>query len=87
MLVMMGLLLLIMCAGLGLISYWNAEKALTAQVDDSLIELAKQGSSKVSAQLEATLNSMEAVAELEVIKGAEEFAKRQEAGSKTAPKL
>lgn len=72
MIVMMGLLLFVMCVGLGLISYRNAEKALTAQVNDSLQELAKQGAGKVSAQINSTFNSLETIAAMEVMRGASE---------------
>jgi methyl-accepting chemotaxis protein len=61
-----------MCVGLGIISYQNAEKALTAQVNDSLMELAKQGANKISAQINSTFNSLEALAAIEVLRDANE---------------
>lgn len=70
MLVMMGILLSAMCIGLGIISYRNAANVLTAQVNDSLKELVKQGQGKVSAQVQSTFNSLDAIAALEVMRNA-----------------
>jgi methyl-accepting chemotaxis protein len=72
MIVMIGLLLTVMCIGLGLISYGNAKKALTAEVNDSLLELVKQGAGKVTAQINSTFSSLEAIAAVKLMRGEKE---------------
>lgn len=62
MIVAIGMLLLVVCAGLGSISYFNAAKAITAQTNVSLTELAQQGADTVSERVNSILNGLEAIA-------------------------
>lgn len=60
--VYIGALLLFVCGGLGLISYIDGAKAITAQVEQSLPELAGEGARVVSERMNALLGTLEAVA-------------------------
>lgn len=60
-----GSLILVICAGLGLTSYLNAADAISTQVDESLLVLARQGSDKISGRVNAILDTLEAVASQE----------------------
>lgn len=70
MLVLMGILLAVLCIGLGFISYRNASNVVTAQVNDSLKELAKQGAGRITAQINLTFSSLETIAAMEEMSGA-----------------
>ncbi len=68
MILMIGILLSVMCIGLGIISYRNAANMLTLQVNESLTDLAKQGAGRISAQVQSKFSSLGAIAALKVMK-------------------
>jgi len=69
MIINIGILLLAVCAGLGLVSYISAADAVMSQANQSLKELTHQGADKVSTKINLTLNALEAVALLKEIRG------------------
>jgi len=62
MVVYIGVTLLFVCVGLGIISYITAANAITAQVDQTLPQLAGEGAKVVSERMNALLGTLEAVA-------------------------
>ncbi|SHI20101.1 methyl-accepting chemotaxis protein [Desulfosporosinus lacus] len=68
MVVYIGVLLLFVCGGLGLISYIDGAKAITAQIEQNLPELAGEGARVVSERMKAVLGTLEAVANQDRIK-------------------
>ena len=62
MIVLIGTILLIVCLGLGFISYSNASNALVSQASASMIELADQGADTVAETINGIFNTLEAVA-------------------------
>jgi len=62
-----GVLLLISCLGLQVISYLSASKAITTQTDEALEHLAVQGANVVSERTNAILGSLEVVASMDKI--------------------
>lgn len=64
-----GVLLLLVCGSLGLISYIEASNTISAQTDEALKNIAAQGSKVVSQRMDALLGSLEVVANQERIKG------------------
>ncbi|SDG27637.1 methyl-accepting chemotaxis protein [Desulfosporosinus hippei] len=68
MVVYIGALLLFVCGGLGLISDIAASKAIADQVDQNLPLLANEGAKVVSARMNAVLDNLETVANMEEIK-------------------
>ena len=63
-----GAILLVVCAGLGLISYITSVKSITAQVEQTLPQLASQGAKVVTERINALLGTLEAVANIEQIR-------------------
>ncbi|WP_291350530.1 methyl-accepting chemotaxis protein [Desulfosporosinus sp.] len=63
-----GVLLLIVCGGLGAISYVTAANAITVQVEQALPELAGQGAKVVTERMNALLGTLEVVANMNRIK-------------------
>lgn len=61
-------LLLVVCVGLGVISYITAVKAITAQVEQTLPQLADQGAKVVTERMNALLGTLETVANRDRIK-------------------
>lgn len=62
MVVYIGVTLLFVCVGLGIISYVTAANAITAQVDQTLPQLAGEGAKVVSERMNALLGTLESVA-------------------------
>ncbi len=63
-----GLLILIVCAGLGLITYVQSSSAISSQVDESLAQLARESSKLVKERNDLHLNTLEVAAESDLIK-------------------
>ena len=61
--VFLGLLLGIVCIGLGIISFMNSSNALRANLGKTLPKIAEQTASNISGRLEGQLKSLEAIAE------------------------
>lgn len=57
-----GVLLLIICIGLGTISYSISSKALISNVNENLPQMAQQSAKTVQSRVESQLNALEAVA-------------------------
>ena len=62
MIVIIGILMMIVCGCLGLVSYINARNEIIKQTNENLINLAHQGADKLSARITSMLNSLEALA-------------------------
>ncbi|MBU3100047.1 MULTISPECIES: methyl-accepting chemotaxis protein [Clostridium] len=60
--ILIGILLIIICSGLGIISYINASNALVSNIEKTLPQIATQASNTVQASLDSQLNSMEVIA-------------------------
>lgn len=58
----MGLLLAIICIGLGTISYYTSSKALIGNVNEVLPQIAKESAKTVNSRVESQLNALEAIA-------------------------
>ena len=67
MVIYIGVLLLISCIGLEVISYLSASKAITTQTDEALELVAVQGANVVSERTNAILGSLEVVASMDKI--------------------
>ena len=65
-----GVLLLVVCAGLGAISYITSAKAISGQVEQTLPQVAGQGARIVTERINAVLGTLEAVANMDRIKDA-----------------
>ena len=66
--VIFGALLIVICAGLGIISYTESSGALSSSVDESLTQLAKESAKVVQARAETQLNALAALADTDAIK-------------------
>lgn len=56
-------ILLLTCAGFGILTYYSSSNILTAKIDDHLLDLAKEGAKTVKLQLEGELDVLGALAE------------------------
>ena len=65
--VFLGLLLGIICIGLGIISFMNSSNALRSNLGKTLPKIAEQTASSVSGRLEGQLKALEAIAERQEI--------------------
>lgn len=63
-----GLLILMVCAGLGLITYIQSSSAISSQVDESLEQLTREASKLVKGRTDLHLNALEVAAESDLIK-------------------
>lgn len=63
-----GGLLLLICAGLSIITYVQSSNALLSQLDESLIQITKESSKLVKERVNLQINALEVVAETESIK-------------------
>lgn len=61
--IFLGLLLGIVCVGLGVISFINSSNALRSNLGKTLPKIAEQTASNISGRLEGQLKSLEAIAE------------------------
>ncbi|MHB8072185.1 methyl-accepting chemotaxis protein [Desulfosporosinus fructosivorans] len=61
-LISIGLILLVVCGGLGVISYRTASNAIKTQVDEALEHLAKQGGNVVTERIDGVFGSLEVMA-------------------------
>lgn len=61
-----GILLIVVCIGLGIISYINASKALVSNITKTLPQIATQAANTVQASLDSQLNSMEVLAATDI---------------------
>ncbi|EGD49578.1 methyl-accepting chemotaxis sensory transducer with Cache sensor [Ruminiclostridium papyrosolvens DSM 2782] len=66
-----GALLLIICAGLGVVSYMASANDLSSSIDESLSQLAKEASKVVQERVNIQLNALEVLAEIDLIKNNE----------------
>ena len=66
-----GVLIFIICAGLGIHTYYSAIQALKTSIDEDLLELAKADAKIITEKLEIQLNTLEALANSSWIKGNE----------------
>lgn len=57
-----GMLLLVICIGLGVISYAIASRALISNVNEKLPQMAQQSSKTVQSRVESQLNALETIA-------------------------
>jgi len=64
-----GMLLLLMCGGLFIVSRVVYGNAVSASIDESLTQLAKQSAKVVAERVNAQLDTLEALAETDSIKG------------------
>lgn len=64
-----GALILVICVGLGIISYITASSALSTSIDESLAQMAKESSKVVAEGMKVRFNALEALAESDWIKG------------------
>lgn len=65
----LGGLLILICAGLGIVSYINSARALSLSISESLSQLASEGSKVVYERIHSQLNSLELLADTDTIKG------------------
>ncbi len=63
-----GVLIFIICAGLGVISYQASSSAISKSIDESLTQIAKEAAQVVESRVDSKLNALEALAESESIK-------------------
>lgn len=66
--IMFGILIFIICAGLGSISYLVSENSLSSSINESLFNLARESSKVVEERINGQLNALEALAESDFIK-------------------
>lgn len=66
-----GVLLFVVCIGLGLISYKTASKALAKSINESLYQMAKEDAKVVTEGMRVQFNALEALAESHWIKSDE----------------
>ncbi|WP_032120495.1 methyl-accepting chemotaxis protein [Clostridium amazonitimonense] len=69
--VSLGLLIGIICIGLGGISFINSSKALTSNIGKTLPKIAEQSASNIQGRIQGQLNSLEVVSTIEGIKDTE----------------
>ena len=65
--VILGLLLLVVCLGLGLASYSSSSKALIEKVNETLPQLATQAAGIVENKIDGLLTSLEIIASNDII--------------------
>ena len=63
-----GILIALVCVGLGVLSYISASKTITAQTDEALEHLAQQGAAVVSERVASQLSNLEMLANRDKIK-------------------
>ncbi len=66
--IIFGVLMIIICIGYGVMSYMTSSKALEDSVNESLAQTAEEAGKVVSSRVESQLKSIEAMANLDVIK-------------------
>lgn len=66
--VFFGALLIVICAGLGILSFTESRSALSSSIDESLTQMAKESAKAVKARVENQLNALAALAETDAIK-------------------
>jgi methyl-accepting chemotaxis protein len=64
-----GILMFIICAGLGVFSYLSASDALNASIDENLMEIAEADAKVISEKISTQFNALEALAESPWLKG------------------
>lgn len=67
-LIFIGVILILVCTGLGLTAYITASNAISAQTNEALIELAQQGGNTVRERVNSYLATLELVANQAIIK-------------------
>lgn len=63
-----GVLLILICAGIGVISYMTSANALSSNIDESLAQLSKEASRVVKGKVDIKLSILETLAESDSIK-------------------
>lgn len=63
-----GILMAVMCLGLGMVAYFTSSNALKESNDSSLIEIAHANAEVIAQRMEVQLNALEAVAENQWLK-------------------
>ena len=63
-----GILILVLCIGLGAVSYITASYALSSNIDESLMEVTREASKVISSRVEEQLNVLEVYAQMDIIK-------------------
>lgn len=63
-----GVLLLLVCVGLGTVAYIQSSKVLLSQLDESLTQMTKESAKLVNERVNLHLNTLEVVAETESVK-------------------
>ncbi len=63
-----GCLLLVICAGLSIITYVQSSDALLSQLNESLVQITKESSKLVKERVNSQINALEVIAETESIK-------------------
>jgi len=66
-----GVLLLLVCTGLGIISYYMASKSLISNVEDVLPQFANSAAQIVESRIEGELKTLETVANMDEIRAAD----------------
>ncbi|HHY26250.1 MAG TPA: methyl-accepting chemotaxis protein [Desulfitobacterium dehalogenans] len=62
-----GVIILFICAGIGMISYSAASHSVSDNIDQSLLQLADEGAKTIKARVDVQLNAMAAVAESDLV--------------------
>jgi cell division protein YceG involved in septum cleavage len=65
------LLLIVVCAGMGVISYKMSANTVTKEVEAALLTFSKQSANEIMSELERDLDVLEIAAYLELIKSSE----------------
>lgn len=65
---LLGGLIFIVCAGLGLVAYFISSNALSANIDETLIQMSVEASNVVSSRIVNQLSTLEAYAQMDTIK-------------------
>ncbi len=66
-----GVLMFVICTGLGICAYLNSSNALKASIDENLLEIAEADAKVIAEKVNAQLNALQALAETPWIKSSE----------------
>lgn len=65
-----GLLVIIICGGLGILTYYSASSAMSNSISESLTQLASKSADLIQERVNAQLNALEVMAETDTIQSA-----------------
>ncbi|WP_244648372.1 hypothetical protein [Ruminiclostridium herbifermentans] len=63
-----GMLIFVLCIGLGSVAYYTSSDALSSKIDESLMLVTQEAAEVISSNVASELNLVEAYAQLDVIK-------------------